>query len=240
MKKILSIILPTYREKENIPLLADRIDPVLRRAGIPYEMVVVDDNSNDDIFETVENLKDRYPINLIVRIAKKRDLSWSVIEGLSHANGDILLVMDADLSHPPEKIPEMIHPLITDTADFVIGSRFVSGGKTDHFDFYRKLNARISRFLARPFTEVKDPMAGFFAFHRRLMSDMDRLNPIGYKIGLELLVKYQPERILEIPIIFQKRIYGKSKMNLREQLLYLVHICRLFHYKFVFPGFKWQ
>jgi dolichol-phosphate mannosyltransferase len=140
--------------------------------------------------------------------------------------------MDADLSHPPEAIPRMLDELGKES-DFVVGSRYTEGGVTDdNWGLFRWLNSRVATLLARPFTSIKDPMSGFFALRRVTYSKADYLNPIGYKIGLELLVKCHCQRISEVPIAFADRIHGESKLSLQEQLRYLQHIRRLFLHKY--------
>jgi dolichol-phosphate mannosyltransferase len=118
-------------------------------------------------------------------------------------------------------------------SDFVVGSRYAEGGATDdNWGFFRWLNSRVATLIARPFTSISDPMSGFFALRRATYSKADFLNPIGYKIGLELLVKCRCSRISEVPIAFADRIHGESKLSLREQLRYIQHIRRLFLYKY--------
>jgi len=231
MKSLTSIIVPTYKEAENIQPLTEKINAALKKEKIEYEIIIVDDNSQDGIEKVVKSLERKYPVSLVVR-TNERGLSSAVIEGLKRSRGDILVVMDADLSHPPEKIPELIKEITNNNADFVVGSRFVEGGSALHFDWYRKMNAWISKMLARPFTKVKDPMAGFFAFPRTIMCDLGILNPLGFKIGLELIVKCNPRKTVEVPIQFQERLHGESKLSLREQFLYLFHLRRLFMYKY--------
>ncbi len=226
-----SIIVPTYKEAKNITPLSEQIDKAMKDAGLTYEIIIVDDNSKDGIIEAVELIKDRYNIRLKVR-ESERGLSSAVIAGFGLAKGEIIVVMDADLSHPPFKIPELITPILNDKYDFIIGSRFVKGGSAPHFNWYRKLNALVSKIIARPFTSVSDPMAGFFAFHRKLLRPGLMLNPLGFKIGLEMIVKASPKRISEIPIQFREREFGESKLSLKEQINYLIHIKRLFEYKY--------
>jgi len=227
----ISIIVPTYKEADNIPELTKRIDLALKNTKYKYEIIIVDDNSQDGIDLKVEELKKQFPIKLKIRLTEK-GLSSAVIAGFELASGKIFLVMDADLSHPPEKIPEMLDKISREDYDFVIGSRFVKGGSAEHFNIFRTLNALVSRLIARPFTSVKDPMAGFFAFKSELLKKNVKLNPLGFKIGLELLVKLSPKRVAEIPIQFQERLYGKSKLTLKQQILYLIHVWRLFRFKF--------
>jgi dolichol-phosphate mannosyltransferase len=230
-KPLLSIIVPTYKEAKNIPVLVRQIDKILSAENINYEVIIVDDDSRDGIDAAVQKLKKRYHVQLNIRTGE-RGLSSAVIKGYTIARGDIFAVMDADLSHPPSKLPEIIKPIIECESEFVIGSRFVEGGTVNHFNWFRLLNAWISRTLARPLTSVKDPMSGFFAFPRKLIRDISRLNPLGFKIGLELMVKTAPKNIVEIPIHFKERLYGESKLSLKEQILYVRHLMRLYSYNY--------
>jgi dolichol-phosphate mannosyltransferase len=231
-----SIIVPTYKEAKNIPVLVDKIDRALKPHAVPYEIIIVDDNSQDGIDAAVTALRPTYPVTLKVRIGEK-GLSSAVIAGFALAQGSIFAVMDADLSHPPEKIPELVQPIRDEKAEFVIGSRFVAGGSAAHFNWYRRLNAWVSKMIARPFTTVSDPMTGFFAFDRNILDRGGQLSPLGFKIGLELIVKCSPKTIMEIPFEFQERLHGESKLSLRQQVLYLLHLKRLFQYKYaVWPG----
>lgn len=230
-QQVVSIIVPTYKEVQNIPVLVEQIDRNMKKSNLCYEIIVVDDNSNDGIIETIEDLKDKYDITLKVRRHEK-DLSSAVLAGFEIAKGDILVVMDADLSHPPEKIPELVDHIISNDSEFVIGSRFVKGSSVPHFNVYRKLNALVSKMLARPLTKVNDPLAGFFSFPKKILNNHIELNPLGFKIGLEIIAKCAPKRITEIPIEFQKRLDGKSKLSIKEQIKYLLHVKRLYEYKF--------
>lgn len=239
----LSIIIPTWREARNLQLLIPRLQDRLRESAISAEIIVVDDNSQDGTEEICGNFPDSVPVRLIVR-RSERGLSSAVIAGMDTARGDVLLCMDADLSHPPESVPALYAALTgTDEitpeappADFVIGSRYVPGGSTeDGWGLFRWLNSRVATWLALALTSVNDPMAGFFALRR---SDFTRcrtsLDPVGYKIGLELLVKSGAKRIRELPIAFANRLHGESKLTLEEQWNYLRHLTRL--YRFRFPG----
>jgi dolichol-phosphate mannosyltransferase len=228
--KTISIIVPTYREAANIKPLADRIKRSM--GNYSYEIIIIDDDSNDGIEDIVHALSIHHDIKVHVRKGE-RGLSSAVIHGFNHSRGQIIVVMDADLSHPPEKIPELIKPIIHQTADFVIGSRFVKDGGAPHFNSFRKLNAWVSKMLARPLTKVNDPMAGFFAFPRTLiLKDGLVLNPSGFKIGLELIIKTNPNKIMEVPIVFQERLHGESKLSLNEQIKYLLHLKRLYEFKY--------
>jgi dolichol-phosphate mannosyltransferase len=148
------------------------------------------------------------------------------------AQGDVLVVMDADLSHPPEKIPDLVAAIRSGAADFAIGSRYIAGGGLGaEWGFFRWLNSRCATLLARPLTSVRDPLAGFFAMSRATFAAGAPFDPIGFKIGLELIVKCGCRRIEETPITFEARHAGHSKMTFREQLNYLRHLRRLYYYK---------
>jgi dolichol-phosphate mannosyltransferase len=141
--------------------------------------------------------------------------------------------MDADLSHPPGKIPELVAALHEPDVDFVIGSRYVPGASTDEtWGWFRWLNSKVATLLARPFTTSSDPMAGFFALRRTTFDAAAPLDPIGYKIGLELIVKCGCEHVREVPIHFADRKLGESKLTFREQINYLRHLRRLANHKF--------
>jgi len=229
----LSVVVPTFREAQNIPLLVQGIRSVLEPAGWDYEIIIVDDNSADGTEQACRDLAAAgHPLRLIVR-AQERGLSSAVIRGLREARGHLLACMDADLSHPPEALPAMLECLTGQGAEFVIGSRYVSGASTDeHWGLLRYLNSKAATLLARPFTRARDPMAGFFAMPRAVFERASGLNPIGYKIGLELIVKCDVRRLCEVPIHFSDRRFGQSKLGLREQLNYLRHLKRLADYKY--------
>ena len=159
-------------------------------------------------------------------------LSPAVIDGFRAARYPVLVCMDCDLSHPPEKIPQMILALKSGQ-QMVIGSRYVPGGSTDDdWGVLRWLNSLVATFLARPLTSVKDPMSGFFSLYKEDFDRAEELNPVGYKIALELIVKCGFENVGEVPIHFSDRVHGDSKLTLREQLKYLKHLRRLYIHRF--------
>ncbi|OQW91947.1 MAG: hypothetical protein BWK78_03125 [Thiotrichaceae bacterium IS1] len=226
-----SIIVPTYQERENLPALIQRIEQVKQQQQWKVELLIMDDDSQDGTEQLIGQLN--YPwIKLVVR-KENHGLSPAVVEGLKLAQHEFLVVMDADLSHPPEKIPEMLQTLQSG-ADFVIGSRYVEGGTTDiSWSLFRKLNSEVATWLAYPFTKAKDPMSGFFVLHRQTFERGQwSLNPIGYKIGLELIVKCHCQTVREIPIHFSDRQKGVSKLSLKQQLQYIQHLRRLFIYRY--------
>jgi dolichol-phosphate mannosyltransferase len=225
-----SIIVPTYKEAENIPVLIGRLNALRESYSLDLEVLIMDDNSRDGTDQAVARLGHDW-VKLVVR-TENRGLSPAVVDGLKLGRHPVLVVMDADLSHPPEKIPDMVLALETGQ-QFVLGSRYVAGAKTDEdWGFFRWLNSRVATMLARPFSKAKDPMSGFFALRRTDFLKADYLNPIGYKIALELIVKCRLDNIGEVPIYFADRQLGESKLSLKEQLRYIQHLRRLFIYKF--------
>ena len=228
-----SVVVPTYREVENLPLLAERIFKATSGANIAAELIVVDDDSRDGTDEACRDLATRYNVRLITRKGE-RGLATAVIEGFRAAKGRFLLCMDADLSHPPEAIPDMVRALADGTA-FVIGSRYLDkGGVEEGWGVYRWLNSKIATLLARPLTPVSDPLGGYFAVPREVFSRAGELSPLGYKIALEVLVRSRPEKIAEVPIFFRDRKFGQSKLSMRVQFQYLRHLRRLYLFKFPF------
>jgi len=231
----LSIIVPTYKEAENLPLLVPQVAAVMSAKNWTWELIVVDDNSPDATKHVLDQLSARFPQLRYKIRTNDRGLSSAVLAGISMALNDYVVVMDADLSHPPEAIPALIERLLKPDTDFVVGSRYVPGGKTEDWSRLRWINSAGATALAKPLVgTLKDPMSGFFATKRELLHDVDALNPIGYKIGLELLTKLNidPARAAEVPITFKNRIHGESKLTLKEQFRYLEHLSRLYDYKF--------
>ena len=184
----ISVIVPALNEGPNLRPLVEQIDAALRSAALSYEILIVDDNSADETPRIVPELADKFPVRLLVRSVPKDGLGGAVLHGLREARGKIFVVMDADLQHPPQKLPELIEPIERGEAQFVLGSRYVPGGSTgEKWGALRKLNSRLATLLARPFTgNVSDPMSGFFALKREIFERGQRLTPLGYKIGLEL------------------------------------------------------
>lgn len=230
--KFLSIIVPTFKEVGNLRPLITRIAAVMDKVSMPYELIVVDDDSQDGSSEIINELAEKdYPVHIITRIAE-RGLSTAVIHGFNEAKGDVLVCMNADLSHPPEVLLCLIKVFEDSKVEFAIGSRYVPGASTaESWGMFRWLNSKIATMLARPFTNVKDPMAGFFMLPRSVFKRARSLNPIGYKIGLELIAKCSCHNIVEVPINFENRTYGQSKLNIREQFNYIKHLKRLWDFK---------
>jgi dolichol-phosphate mannosyltransferase len=238
MARLVSIIVPTYREAANLDALTRRVFAALTRAGITGELIVVDDDSRDGTAEIVATLAREYPVRLLVR-RNEKGLSSAVLAGFAQARYDRFVVMDADLQHPPEVIPEFVKRLEEGECDFVLGTRYVAGGRiAADWSWPRRLASRMATLLARPLAPISDPMSGFFALNREVWDGADRLNPVGYKIGLELYVKGRCCRPAEVPIDFALRTAGESKFGLRQQWQYARHLWRLYRYRY--PLWFWS
>jgi dolichol-phosphate mannosyltransferase len=223
---MLSIIIPTFNERDNVFALAQRIKLVL--GGIAYELIFVDDSQDD----TPERLAELAVIDSSVRFIHRqhqRGLATAVVRGFEMARGDTFMVMDADLQHPPDLLIAMLDALETG-ADIVISSRFIPGGSDGGLGPLRKLISVTARFMATAsllaLREVTDPTSGFFAVRRNVLEGVE-LRPIGWKILIEVVARGHVKRIVEIPYAFRARKAGESKMSFQEQFNYVRHLARL-------------
>jgi len=225
--KNVSIIIPTYNEAKNLPLLVEEIFNVIDENEIDLEIVFVDDNSPDGTGQIAESLKIKYSIKVIHR-AGKLGLGSAVIEGFKLSDRPYLGVMDADLSHDPVIINQLINSL--DENDIVIGSRFKEGSVVEDRSLVRRLISGTGVFLAKLLTGVNDPLSGYFLFRRDVINDV-KLKTVGYKILLEILVKGKFKNIKEFPYTFRMRKYSASKLNNKEFLFFLGQIVKYSLYK---------
>jgi dolichol-phosphate mannosyltransferase len=205
-----SIIVPTLNEEENIvPLVSE-----IAACAVPFlEILFVDDHSTDATCDKIRALAGNHPIRLIEQDGAGPGLATAIMSGARAARGKILLVMDADLSHPPDRIKDLVAPLFAGTADLVVGSRYVKGGSTPGWPVWRRVVSRAGAALAHPLTGLHDSMCGFFAIGR---SQLLELAPqtTGFKIVFETMLRARGTlRVREIPIVFRERVRGKSKMS---------------------------
>jgi dolichol-phosphate mannosyltransferase len=205
-----SIIVPTLNEAENI---APLVSQIVASAVLFREILFVDNNSTDASRDMIRALAVSHPIRLIEQDHTELGLTAAIMSGALAAQGETLLVMDADLSHPPERIKDLLAPLFAGTADMVIGSRYVPDGSTPGWPLWRLLLSRTGAALAYPLTGVHDSMSGFFAIARSRL--LEHASPAaGFKIAFETIVRSgRTLRVLEIPIAFRNRVRGKSKMS---------------------------
>lgn len=224
-----SLIIPTYNEKSNIDKLLTSIFQLNLKG---FEVIIVDDYSPDGTAEEIKKIAKDLPLKIkLIERRGKRDLSLSVLDGFKEAQGEILGVMDADFSHPPEIIPQMLEEI--KNADLAVASRKIPGSEIKNWPFKRKLNAWVAKILAQTLTKkVSDPMSGFFFFKKDVIKGTI-LKPLGYKILLEILVKGNYQKVREVPFIFQDRYGGKSKLSLKVILKFILHVLKLHLWKLV-------
>jgi dolichol-phosphate mannosyltransferase len=227
-----SLVLPTYNERLCLEKLHTRIDQTL--SPYRHEVIVVDDSSPDGTADVVRDFARLGPYRLISR-PPKSGLSSAVLEGCHAATGAVVVVMDADGSHPPEQLPALIEAVRTGPVEFALGSRRVPGGSDEGPPVLRWIISRVATLLARPLTTVHDPMSGFFAVRRDVLS-RGTLNPTGFKIALEILVKCQPSPVVEVPFQFGERLAGQSKLGPNIIASYGRHVLRLYRWRFFGPG----
>ena len=226
MPKSFSILIPTYNEHDNIAPLLERIAAAI--PGNDYEVVFVDDDSRDGTSELINSLSTEYPARVVVRKDKK-GLASAVTDGFGMVSTDTIVVMDADLQHPPEVVTSLIKS-ITDGADIAVASRYITGGGTAGWSRIRKIISSGAILLAHVLLpqsrRVKDPMSGYFAFKRSVILGV-KLAPIGYKILLEILVVGKAVKVAEVPFMFHPREKGESKLNASQEFEYLKHLFSL-------------
>jgi dolichol-phosphate mannosyltransferase len=226
----ISIVIPTYNEKDNIIPLVERLSKTL--ADRNFEILLVDDNSKDGTVDMAASMAEKFPVKVMVR-TKERGLATAVLHGIKYAQGNIIGVMDADLQHPPE-INAALLKALDEGADMAIGSRYVPGGGVPNWGLLRRIISKGASSLAHIFLpsirKIHDPMSGFYMFKREAMGNA-AFKPIGYKILLEMLVMGNFKNVVEVPFIFEDRSSGRSKMKARQQIDYLKHIFSLMQRK---------
>jgi dolichol-phosphate mannosyltransferase len=197
-------------EEENIEPLISQITA----CAVPFlEILFVDDHSTDNTRGKIHDLARTQPIRLIEQDGAELGLAGAIMSGARAAHGEILPVMDADLSHPPDRINELLAPIFADAADLVVGSRYVKGGSTPGWPIWRGMVSRTGAALAYPLTGLHDSMCGFFAISRSRLLDLAPQTS-GFKIVFETMVRgHGTLRVREIPIAFRERVRGKSKMS---------------------------
>lgn len=224
--RTVSILVPALNEAPNVEPLLRAILEEGRASSLALEVIVIDDGSTDGTRERVRQWEKDHPVRLLAR-EKERGLAGAVLAGARLAVGEVVAVMDADLSHPPEKISELVRPVLDASYDMVIGSRYVPGGSTPGWPLSRRIVSRGAAVLAWPLTRVRDPLSGFFAVRRDVFLEAGK-EASGFKVGLEVLVRGGSSlRVLEVPITFRDRAYGKSKLGSRVLGVYLVQLVTL-------------
>ncbi len=223
---MLSVIVPTYNERGAIAELLARLAVTCAAGGLEAEIIIVDDASPDGTADVVEALADRYPVRVLRRPAKL-GLASAVVDGMALARGDLLAVMDADLSHPPEALLAMVRAIEEGGAELAVGSRYVPGGGMEDWPWSRQLVSKVANLLTIGLTRVHDATSGFFVVRREALEGVV-LNPIGFKIGLEVIARARYSRCVEVPYVFTDRKHGFSKFTRREVFAFLKQLAILY------------
>ncbi|MDD5190644.1 MAG: glycosyltransferase family 2 protein [Dehalococcoidales bacterium] len=232
MKKTLAVIVPTYNEKENVSLLVERVAAAL--AKVDYEILFVDDNSRDGTADEINKLAAKYPVRVMVR-KDKRGLASAVVDGIKQSDSEFVIVMDADLQHPPAVLTPLFAAL--QTTDFVMGSRYAQGGSPGDWTLGRKIVSFVANLLALPLLpKVKDRVSGLFGF-RRAALDVTTLSPVGWKIGLEIAVRGKYKTMTEVPYTFSPRARGASKLSRKIIWQYVQQLVNLYLAKYQILNF---
>ncbi len=230
-----SIVIPTYNEAGGIERLLRAVNEVFKANDLDGELIVVDDNSPDGTGAIVDRLASELPVRCLHRPGKL-GLSSGVIDGWKYARPESVALgaMDADFSHDINILPKMVAALASGQYGLAIGSRYVKGGGITNWPAKRIITSKVACWLARPLTNVKDITSGYFLVKREALEGV-QLDPIGFKIGLEVVAKAHYGRAIEIPYVFTDRIVGESKLNQKEVFNYLKQLRKLYTAR-LFPG----
>lgn len=225
-----SLVIPTYNERSNIVPLVAELESAL--CQLTWEALFVDD-STDGTDVLIAQLAESDPrIRLLHRSENRGGLAGAVVEGLSQVAGAYICILDADLQHPPARIPELLSEAQRSTADIVIASRFVPGGSAGGLDGPLRLACSQSlKWLScllfpRRLARITDPLGGYFLVRQAAVQGTS-LRPDGYKILLELLVRCPWQEVREVPYRFERRRHGASKADIRQGLRFLRHLATL-------------
>jgi dolichol-phosphate mannosyltransferase len=222
----LTVVVPTYNERERLAELVSALFAAAGSANVDLELVVVDDNSPDGTGALADELATTHRMQVVHR-AGKLGLGTAVIAGFRVASSATLGVMDADFSHPPALVPQMLAVFRATGADVLVASRYVPGGSTPNWPFKRRLLSRVGCLLARPLSPIRDAASGFFLIRRSIAEGVE-IKAGGFKICLELIVRSTASTLVEIPYQFDDRELGESKMSMREAAGYLVQLRDLY------------
>ena len=222
-----SFVIPTYNEAGGIERLIRALSDVFARNALDGEIVVVDDNSPDGTGAIVDRLAAEFPVRCLHRPGKL-GLSSGVIDGWKFArpDSDALGAMDGDFSHDINIVPKMVEAL-ENGYGLAVGSRYVPGGGITNWPKRRIVTSKVACMLAAPLTHIKDITSGFFLVKREALEGVE-LDPIGFKIGLEVIAKAHYGRAIEVPYVFTDRVAGESKLNQKEIVNYLKQLGKLY------------
>ena len=226
-----SLIIPTYNESKNLEKLVEVLSQILNSYWKgDYELIIVDDDSPDRTWQVGLELMPHYPQLRVMRRQQEKGLSTAVIRGWQASQGEILGVIDGDLQHPPETLINMLNEM-QNGMDLVVASRHIEGGGVSDWGFIRRLLSRGAQMLGliilpNVIGRVSDPMSGYFMVRRSAIANC-LMNPLGYKILIEVLGRGSVGKVAEVGYVFQERKEGESKVTWRQYVDYIMHLLRL-------------
>ncbi|MFN5965120.1 MAG: glycosyltransferase, partial [Pseudanabaena sp.] len=226
-----SLIIPTYNESKNLEKLVEVLSQILNSYWKgDYELIIVDDDSPDRTWQVGLELMPHYPQLRVMRRQQEKGLSTAVIRGWQASQGEILGVIDGDLQHPPETLINMLNEM-QNGVDLVVASRHIEGGGVSDWGFIRRLLSRGAQMLGliilpNVIGRVSDPMSGYFMVRRSAIANC-LMNPLGYKILIEVLGRGSVGKVAEVGYVFQERKEGESKVTWRQYVDYIMHLLRL-------------
>lgn len=226
---MVSLVIPTYRERDNVEPLLSRLSRVAPHLGESLEVLIVDTHSNDGTPEEARRWLGRLVPGRLIECPGRMELAQAVMRAAQEAQGDVIGVMDADLSHPPECLPALVRG-VREGAQVVVASRYVCGGRIERWPWHRRWLSRIGNLMAQPLAGVADATSGYFVCEARVLTSLTR-PPRGFKILLELLVRGDVRRVQELPYTFTDRLRGSSKLGPRALWRYARQLADLYGYR---------
>lgn len=223
---MLSLIIPTYEERDNLEPLLTRVQSVRRDLGEPLEVLIVDHHSQDGTGDRARQLMGRLVEGRVIQLTEGRGLARAVIHGIREASGDLIGVMDADLSHPPELLPTLVRAVRAGKT-IAVASRYAPGGGVVDWSWRRQILSRAANAMARPLVPVADATSGYFVCQAGFVKSL-ALSAQGFKILLEILVHGYVRDVCEVPYVFRNRVRGASKLDGRVMWRYLKQLARLY------------
>jgi dolichol-phosphate mannosyltransferase len=230
-----SVILPTYNERENLPIIYYLIDKTFKEAKLDYQVVIVDDSSPDNTLEVAQAIQKSYGKEHVSIVSRegKLGLGTAYVAGLKAAKGDRIILMDADLSHHPKFIPKMVELMNSSKVEIVTGTRYALGGGVYGWDLKRKITSKGANFLADFLLNpgVSDLTGSFRLYERHVLEQvLPQIKCKGYAFQMEIIVRSKKAgfKVREVPITFVDRIYGESKLGLNEITMFVKGLMQLF------------
>jgi len=231
---MLTVVIPTYQERDNIEPLLKRLKAVKDSWSEPLDVVMVDGHSDDGTVAVASAMLAALSLGRLIQPPRRDDLAHAVLYGIHHATGDLIGVMDADLSHPPELLPALVSAIRKQDRDMAIASRYVAAGGVNQWPWRRRLLSQLGNVMAWPLVRVADATSGYFVCRKDLLAGLT-LESRGFKILLEILVKGCVHDVAEVPYQFTDRVHGRSKLGIRVLARYLHQLMRLYVYRWRSP-----